>query len=287
MILEQFFSTFRDFIDAIPGVDTASSFKSLESYARMAKKQICDIVTSDIFNTIASGNNTVLKGELGIALGYLSLYKYSPFSAVNARNAGKDVYKYEYEAMRNEYIDGYYAAMDSLLELLFTGELKDEWLKTQQASRITTLAIKSCAELNTYYPIDNSYLFFFRTIPIQEEHLDDSFNSLFERIKDKQREDLTLKAKRALSQMIVATAIQRFDAMELPASIRTISSLSGDQKFLKHKVPDEYPMDKLAVDLIASATDMIRTIDSILENQDTAIDSFDIVNNPEDKIYLV
>lgn len=284
MILEQFFRTFRDFIDAIPGVDTASSFKSLESYARMAKKQICDIVTSDIFNTIASGNNTVLKGELGIALGYLSLYKYSPFCAVNARNAGKDVYKYEYEAMRREYIDGYYAAMDSLLELLFTGELKDEWLKTEQASRISSLAIKTCAELNSYYSIDNSYLFFFRTIPIQEELLDDSFNSLFERIKDKQRDDLTKKAKRSISQMIVATAIERFDIVELPASIR---SLFNDQRSLRHGTSESGVLNKLAVDLIATATDLIRSIDSILENQDTTIDSFDIVNNPEDKIYLV
>lgn len=284
MILEQFFSTFRDFIDAIPGVDTASNFKSLESYARLAKKQICDIVTSGIFNTIASGNNTVLKGELGIALGYLALYKYSPFSAVNARNAGKDVYKYEYEAMRREYIDGYYAAMDSLLELLFNGELKEEWLKTEQASRIGSLSIKSCADFNSLYPIDNSYLFFFRTIPIQEEHLDDSYNSLFGRIKDRQREDLSKKAKRALSQMIVATAIQRFDIVELPASIR---SLFVDQKSLRHGTSESNALNKLAIDLISTATDMLRTIDSLLENQDTAIDSFDVVNNPEDKIYLV
>ena len=282
-VLEELFSTLKDFQTMVSGVDSSVDFSTLNSSAISANKQIVNILSADIYKRLLNGEGE-LKEMLQLAVGNLTMAKDVPFDVIRKRKADVDVYKYEMENMRRSYVDNYFNAMDSLISILESDE-KDpvKWKDTPYCKLRENLKIKSTDEFNLLYPIDSSYLFFFRTIPIQNEILDDTMADYF--VRAEKKEELARRLKRALAQLTVATAIRRFDLIELPATIRNLYEDNTSQRQASN---EQSRLLELAADLAKSAMETMQNVDLTLSEPETNnIETETSFNRPEDKIYLM
>jgi hypothetical protein len=283
--INDFFQNVAEFIKYVPGISANLELNELNSSAISARKQIRNIITKDLWEKIKDEDDTDARHYLTNAFGNLIMHKALVFDVIAKRIAGTaDVYKHELETMRRQYIDNYYNAMDSLIEELSSNDLYSvAWQATPDYKMIDELKIKSTTDFNGYYGIDLSYLFFFRTIPLQREILIDGMKDVFE--KSAEREDLTSKLKLALSQLVVALALSRFDIIELPSTIR---SLFDEQKTSRSGSEEQNRIITLAAELRNNAIGIITAVELALSDpllpelvSDTSF------NTPDDKIYLI
>lgn len=281
------FPTLADLQAYVPGISSDFRLSELNPSAISAKKQICDIITNDLWGKIAGSDaDTEAKTFLRIAYGNLAMYKYVIFDILAKRaSGGIEVYKSEQETIRRQYIDNYYNAMDSLIEEMEgSSDLKPDWHNSPGYSGFEQLKIQSTKEFNFYYGIDMSYLFFFRTIPIQRELLDDVIGDYFNRISER-KADFEGRLKRALVQLIISLALTRFDIIEFPPTIR---SLFDEQKSSRNGADEFARIREQSALLQASAMEILKNIDLALSEPDNGnIETETSFNDPNDKIFLM
>lgn len=200
--LKDLFSSYAQFCNSAPGADTSADFDSLRGSAVAARKRIVAIIGSNtFFDIVAIGDeDSCLKDFLRAAMANLTLATQIIFDAVNRRKNDVNLYKYELEGMKRSYMENYFNAMDSLISEL-TGDISDDetaeirlamedWRKTNYYRMLSQLKVDTADEFDEIYPIDLSYLFFFRCVPLQKEVLDESIGAYFERL-EKGGEDQT------------------------------------------------------------------------------------------------
>lgn len=270
-----------------PGLIAQANIDSFSSHAISAKKQIINIITPDIWNKIVAEIDTEALYTLKNALANLMMNKANVFEVVEDRRSGNDtvnIYKHEQETMRRLYLDNYFSAMDSLLQIISEKEAYSVlWKKTPYFSILEKLQVKTTSEFHSFYGIDMSYLFFFRTISLQRELLLDGLSESFE--KAKEDKDLTERLKLALTQLVIALALTRFDIIELPATIR---SLFDEQKSSRSGDREQERILKLAQELRNNALTNISAVEMLLNNSDNSnIVSDTSINKPDDKIFLM
>lgn len=279
-VLEQLYTDVAQFREYSPYTESNISFSDLSSSALSAVKQVVSMLSKPIYDSLMK-NDDEKKDALRCAVANLTLAKQLVFNVLSLRKADVDVYKSEQEQMKRAYRDNYFNSMDTLLQLLDSDE---EWKKTDTYQRMNQLQLKTVAEFDRVYPIDNSYLYFFRCIPIQQEALDDYAGSYYDRLK---KDDATTRRKldRTLAKLVVAISLRRFDILEFPATIR---NLFEDAKVNRYGTQEQQRMITLADELFAQALESLSSIDLILSGEQTT----DIVtqtsfNEPTDKIYLM
>lgn len=282
MILQSLFSSLSDFARYASGADMSLPLPSLESSAVPAKKQVCNIISPGVYDLVIASDGQI-KEAVRQAVANLTLFFDVPFYVQRKRTAGIEVYKNEAEGMKRSYIDTYYSAMDTILLLLdsSSGDISEAWQQAPYCAIRDKVRIKTVEEFNLVYHIDNSYLFFFRTLPIQLELLDNMFFSYYDRLG--QRADLLPRLDRALVMLIIATAIRRFDPIELPATIRnlfsdTTASRSGDK--------EQSRLLQLADKLSSEAMSAVSLIDASLSESSNVADP-NIDRHPDDKFYFM
>lgn len=281
------FQNVAEFRKFVPGISANIEFSELNSSAITARKQIRDIITKDLWNLIKeeSTADSDARMYLSIAFGNLILHKSLIFDIISKRTSESvDIYKQEYESMRRQYIDNYYNAMDSLIQELTENETYSTlWRETPDYKLLSELKIQGTAEFNSYYGIDMSYLFFFRTIPLQREILLDGLGDLFTAVTT--RDDLTSKLKLALSHLVVALALSRFDIIELPSTIR---SLFDDQRTTRSGSDEQNRVLRLSEDLRNNAKSIISAVElAITEPDESNLVTDTSFNESDDKIYLM
>lgn len=279
-VLEQLYTDVAQFREYSPYTESNISFSDLSSSALSAVKQVVSMLSKPIYDSLMK-NDDEKKDALRCAVANLTLAKQLVFNVLSLRKADVDVYKSEQEQMKRAYRDNYFNSMDTLLQLLDSDE---EWKKTDTYQRMSQLRLKTVAEFDRVYPIDNSYLYFFRCIPIQQEAIDDYAGSYYDRLKE---DDATTRRKldRTLAKLVVAISLRRFDILEFPATIR---NLFEDAKVNRYGTQEQQRMLALADELFAQALESLSSIDLILSGEQTT----DIVtqtsfNEPTDKIYLM
>lgn len=282
------FQNVAEFRKYVPGISANIEFSELNSSAISARKQIRNIITKELWDLI---RDEVMPGSdariyLSNAFGNLIMHKSLIFGVVSNRTNDKgDVYKHEYESMQRQYIDNYYNAMDSLIqELTESATYSAVWKATPNYKLISDLKIQTTQEFDSFYGIDLSYLFFFRTIPLQREILLDGLNDLFIRVET--TPDLVSKLKMALTHLVVALALSRFDIIELPATIR---SLFNDQKTTRSGTDEQSRVLRLSAELRDNARSIIQAVEIAITEPDVDANlvtdtSF---NKPDDRIYLI
>lgn len=283
--INDLFQNIAEFREMVPGISANLEFSELNSSAISARKQIRNIITSDLWDQIKSETDSDAHLYLSNAFANLIMHKALIFDVIAKRMSGTaDVYKHELETMRRQYIDNYYNAMDSLIqELSENSAYSEKWRASSDYKLIDELKIKTTAEFNSFYGIDMSYLFFFRSISIQREILLDGISDTF--VKAVEREDLIKKLKLALSHLVVAMAITRFDIIELPATIR---SLFDEQKTSRSGSDEQNRILALASELRSRAMNIVSGVELALSEPDTSdIVSETSMNREEDKIYLI
>ena len=284
MILTEIYDNVQDFRKCAPGVDANVGFDELNSSAQSARKQILKVISVTLWDKIIQDKESEQCSLLKNALANLTMYKDMVFQIVGARNSGSsaEIYKHEVENMQRSYIDNYYSAMDSLLELI---EADPDFQNTATYKRRSTLRIKNAEDLDNYYPIDQSYLFYARTTSFQREILLDQMDSYYTQ-SEAQEGKYTERLNSILAKLIVARALRLFDIIELPSTLR---SLYKDSKALRHGSSENTIATQLAADLEQQAHDSLRAIDLLMEDHsdDGSVDTETSFNQPCDKIYLL
>jgi len=284
LILDELFPTIADLKLVVPTLGTSVDKEKLNSSATSAKKQICNIITPAIYATIIGANGVAAqKAALAQALANATMAKQVAFDVIEYRKADIAVYKNEQENMRRSFMENYYNAMDTLLYLL-----KDDnvWKETAFYKQQQELKISTAEDFNALYPIDSSYLFFFRTMAIQAEIIDDHLSGYFELATKKEDVKATKKLNRALAQMTVSVAIQRFDPIELPSTIR---NLFDDSTATRSGDSEQTRLLDLAKQLMTQALETVKAVDMVLNITETTI-SVDVetsFNRPEDGIFFL
>lgn len=280
-VLEELFIDVAQFHLYSPYAESNMNFKDLASSAMSAIKQVQSVISPDIYKKIAAGEDNDEKDALRSAVANLTLAKQLIFNVLSLRKSDVDIYKNEQEQMRRAYRDNYYNAMDTLLQLLDSDE---EWKKTKTYKALENLKLKTTYEFDASYPIDNSFLYFFRCVPIQQEALDDYVSGYYERLPEKDQTNRR-KLDRCLAKITVALSLRRFDILEFPSTIR---NLFEDSKVLRYGTQEQERMLTLSDDLMSQALESLKNIDlSLSGNTDVDIVTETSFNRPDDKIYLM
>lgn len=280
-VLEELFIDVAQFHLYSPYAESNMNFKDLASSAMSAIKQVQSVISPDIYKKIAAGEDNDEKDALRSAVANLTLAKQLIFNVLSLRKSDVDIYKNEQEQMRRAYRDNYYNAMDTLLQLLDSDE---EWKKTKTYKDLENLKLKTTYEFDASYPIDNSFLYFFRCVPIQQEALDDYVSGYYERLPEKDQTNRR-KLDRCLAKITVALSLRRFDILEFPSTIR---NLFEDAKVMRYGTQEQERMLTLSDDLMSQALESLKNIDlSLSGNTDVDIVTETSFNRPDDKIYLM
>ena len=282
IILEELFKNLTEFRHYAPYSETNIEFKDLNSSASSARKQICIILSKEVYD-IGLKRDGEIHDSLLTAMANLTRAKQLVFDVVKQRKSDVDIYKYEMEAMRRSYIENYFSGMDTLIQLLNKEDSLEEWKNSRYCKLLSSLRIQTAEDFDFLYSIDLSYLFFFRIIPLQKEVLDEGMTSYFERVVDNQEmKDLLLHA---LAKSTIALALRRLDILEFPSTIR---NLFDDSKTTRSGKDEQERMLALAEQLTGEAQSLLKNIDLMLSNNDSGIvDTETSFNTPDDKIIMM
>lgn len=146
--------------------------------------------------------------------------------------------------------------------------------------------IRTAEQFDTIYPIDLSYLFFFRTLPLQAEVVSGRIGSYYSRIETlDEKEKLTAMLDLALAKKTVSKALRRFDILEFPPTIRNLF----DESHANRNGKDEAERAISLADMLDGEADtLISDIDTLLESGTTLdMSSMSAYNQPDDKIIMM
>ena len=292
-VLVDIFKDFGSFSKYAPGVETNMDLNDLLSSGITARKRVETIITAEVFDAIISSSDETLTEPLRSAVANMTMASQLIFDSINRRKNHVDVYKYEMEGMKRAYMDNYYNAMDSVIQRLMSTEVTSEntdspaalWRKSRYYKIIDSCKIKATEAFDSIYPIDLSYFFFFRILPLQKETLDERLSAYYDRLTDENRERVDPILTLALLKKTVAKSLRRFDILEFPPTIRNLF----DDSHASRTGKDEHDAALALADrLDLEAEDLISNADTLLST-DASVDfcSTSTYNNPDDNIIML
>lgn len=292
-VLVDIFKDFGTFSKYAPGVETNMDLNDLLSSGITARKRVETIITAEVFNAIVGNPDDALIEALRSAIANMTMASQLIFDSINRRKNNVDVYKYEIEGMKRLYMDNYYNAMDTIIRQLMSAEVKSEdtdspvvlWRKSRYYKIIDGCKIRTADEFDSIYPIDLSYFFFFRILPLQKETLDERLSAYYDRLTDDNRERIEPILTLALVKKTVAKSLRRFDILEFPPTIRNLF----DDSHASRSGKDEHDAAlDLADRLDLEAEELISNADTLLAT-DASVDfcSNSAYNLPDDKIIML
>ena len=292
-VLVDIFHDFGTFSKYAPGVETNMDLNDLLSSGVTARKRVETIITAEVFNAIALNPDDALIESLRSAVANMTMASQLIFDSINRRKNHVDVYKYEIEGMKRSYMDNYYNAMDTIIQQLMSVEVNSGdtsspaalWRKSRYYKIIGVCKIRTADEFDSIYPIDLSYFFFFRILPLQKETLDERLSAYYDRLTVENRERIEPILTLALVKKTVAKSLRRFDILEFPPTIRNLF----DDSHASRSGKDEHDAAlDLADRLDLEAEELIANADTLLAT-DASVDfcSNSAYNRPDDKIIML
>lgn len=292
-VLVDIFKDFGTFSKYAPGVETNMDLNDLLLSGVTARKRVETIITAEVFNAIALNPDDTLIEPLRSAIANMTMASQLIFDSINRRKNHVDVYKYEIEGMKRSYMDNYYNAMDTIIQQLISAEVDSGssgspaalWRKSQYYKIIDSCKIKTADAFDAIYPIDLSYFFFFRILPLQKETLDERLSAYYDRLTVENRERIEPILTLALVKKTVAKSLRRFDILEFPPTIRNLF----DDSHASRSGKDEHDAAlDLADRLDLEAEELIANADTLLAT-DASVDfcSNSAYNRPDDKIIML
>ena len=292
-VLVDIFKDFGTFSKYAPGVETNMDLNDLLSSGITARKRVETIITAEVFNAIIGNPDDSLLESLRSAIANMTMASQLIFDSINRRKNHVDVYKYEIEGMKRSYMDNYYNAMDTIIQQLMSAEVNSEdtsspaalWRKSRYYKIIDVCKIRTADEFDSIYPIDLSYFFFFRILPLQKETIDERLSAYYDRLTDDNRERIAPILTLALVKKTVAKSLRRFDILEFPPTIRNLF----DDSHASRSGKDEHDAAlDLADRLDLEAEELIANADTLLAT-DASVDfcSNSAYNRPDDKIIML
>ena len=292
-ILVDIFKDFGTFSKYAPGVETNMDLNDLLSSGLTARKRVETIITADVFNAIINNSDEAFIEPLRSAVANITMASQLIFDSINRRKNQVDVYKYEIEGMKRAYMDNYYNAMDSIIQRLMSTEVTSEktdspaalWRKSRYYKIIDSCKIKTSEAFDSIYPIDLSYFFFFRLLPLQKETLDERLSAYYDRLTADNHERIEPVLTLALAKKTIAKSLRRFDILEFPPTIRNLF----DDSHASRSGKDEHDAALALADCLdLEAEGLISNADTLLST-DASVDfcSNSAYNNPDDNIIML
>ena len=288
-ILVDIFKNFSTFSLYAPGVETNMDLNDLRSSGLTARKRIETVISRTVFDELLKEKeNSPLMEALRAAMANMTMANQIIFDSVNRRKSEVNVYKYELEAMKRSYMENYCNAIDTLVQLLSEpteGAIAELWRKTPYFPILERCEIKTMDQMDSIYPIDASYLYFFRTIPLQKETLDEVMSIYFEKLTDDNRERIRPILLLALVKKTIAKSLRRFDILEFPSTIR---NLFDDSHAARSGKDESSAIFALADRLDREAEELLSNADTLLSSE-TVSDfcSNSAYNHPDDNIIML
>lgn len=288
-ILVDIFKNFSTFSLYAPGVETNMDLNDLRSSGLTARKRIETVISRAVFDDLLKEKeDSPLMEALRAAMANMTMANQIIFDSVNRRKSEVNVYKYELEAMKRSYMENYCNSIDTLVQLLSEpteGEIAELWRKTPYFPILERCEIKTMDQMDSIYPIDASYLYFFRTIPLQKETLDEVMSIYFEKLTDDNRERICPILLLALVKKTIAKSLRRFDILEFPSTIR---NLFDDSHAARSGKDESSAIFALADRLDREAEELLSNADTLLSSE--AVSDFcsnSAYNNPDDNIIML
>ena len=288
-ILVDIFKNFSTFSLYAPGVETNMDLNDLRSSGLTARKRIETVISRAVFDELLKEKeDSPLMEALRAAMANMTMANQIIFDSVNRRKSEVNVYKYELEAMKRSYMENYCNSIDTLVQLLSEpteGELAELWRKTPYFPILERCEIKTMDQMDSIYPIDASYLYFFRTVPLQKETLDEVMSIYFEKLTDDNRERIRPILLLALVKKTIAKSLRRFDILEFPSTIR---NLFDDSHAARSGKDESSAIFALADRLDREAEELLSNADTLLSSE-TVSDfcSNSAYNHPDDNIIML
>ena len=288
-ILVDIFKNFSTFSLYAPGVETNMDLNDLRSSGLTARKRIETVISRAVFDELLKEKeDSPLMEALRAAMANMTMANQIIFDSVNRRKGEVNVYKYELEAMKRSYMENYCNAIDTLVQLLSEpteGAIAELWRKTPYFPILERCEIKTMDQMDSIYPIDASYLYFFRTVPLQKETLDEVMSIYFEKLTDDNRERIRPILLLALVKKTIAKSLRRFDILEFPSTIRNLFDDSHASRSGKDESSAIYA---LADRLDREAEELLSNADTLLSSE-TVSDfcSNSAYNHPDDNIIML
>lgn len=288
-ILVDIFKNFSTFSLYAPGVETNMDLNDLRSSGLTARKRIETVISRAVFDELLKEKeDSPLMEALRAAMANMTMANQIIFDSVNRRKGEVNVYKYELEAMKRSYMENYCNAIDTLVQLLSEpteGAIAELWSKTPYYPILERCEIKTMDQMDSIYPIDASYLYFFRTVPLQKETLDEVMSIYFEKLTDDNRERIRPILLLALVKKTIAKSLRRFDILEFPSTIR---NLFDDSHAARSGKDESSAIFALADRLDREAEELLSNADTLLSSE--AVSDFcsnSAYNNPDDNIIML
>lgn len=288
-ILVDIFKNFSTFSLYAPGVETNMDLNDLRSSGLTARKRIETVISRAVFDELLKEKeDSPLMEALRAAMANMTMANQIIFDSVNRRKSEVNVYKYELEAMKRSYMENYCNSIDTLVQLLSEpteGEIAELWRKTPYFPILERCEIKTMDQMDSIYPIDASFLYFFRTVPLQKETLDEVMSIYFEKLTDDNRERIRPILLLALVKKTIAKSLRRFDILEFPSTIR---NLFDDSHAARSGKDESSAIFALADRLDREAEELLSNADTLLSSE-TVSDfcSNSAYNHPDDNIIML
>lgn len=288
-ILVDIFKNFSTFSLYAPGVETNMDLNDLRSSGLTARKRIETVISRAVFDELLKEKeDSPLMEALRAAMANMTMANQIIFDSVNRRKGEVNVYKYELEAMKRSYMENYCNAIDTLVQLLSEpteGDIAELWRKTPYFPILERCEIKTMDQMDSIYPIDASYLYFFRTIPLQKETLDEVMSIYFEKLTDDNRERIRPILLLALVKKTIAKSLRRFDILEFPSTIR---NLFDDSHAARSGKDESSAIFALADRLDREAEELLSNADTLLSSESVSdFCSNSAYNHPDDNIIML
>lgn len=288
-ILVDIFKNFSTFSLYAPGVETNMDLNDLRSSGLTARKRIETVISRAVFDELLKEKeDSPLMETLRAAMANMTMANQIIFDSVNRRKSEVNVYKYELEAMKRSYMENYCNSIDTLVQLLSEpteGEIAELWRKTPYFPILERCEIKTMDQMDSIYPIDASYLYFFRTIPLQKETLDEVMSIYFEKLTDDNRERIRPILLLALVKKTIAKSLRRFDILEFPSTIR---NLFDDSHAARSGKDESSAIFALADRLDREAEELLSNADTLLSSESVSdFCSNSAYNHPDDNIIML
>ena len=200
----------------VQGFERSLTLAALAPSIMQAKHEFNKAVGVDILQQLL--DNAEVAVQVKSAIANYAMYRYLIFWAASKNNTNQSLYKYQYEAMKEEYISIYWCAMDAIFAFLDTSDI-DEWKNSEGAKMRSSLLINSAVEFDRYFQINKSEYFFSKVQFLMRKVMEDEINPRIKALANPTEKVLD-RAKMVLAYHTMAQAVMLFDVTELPKSIR-------------------------------------------------------------------
>lgn len=287
-VLEQLFDDMAAMRQVVPGLESNLTFADLNASALTARKRVTDLIGGTLYESIVENKqtNTDMFEAMRTAIANYVARQHLVFDTITRRKDNIDVYKYELEEMERAYMDNYFSSMDTLMHLLSSSQ-DSGWSDTRLAKNLKSLPIQDAGRFDDLYPIDMSYLFFFRTVPLQREIFEENLSGLYGKVEampEPERPILTNRLDRITARWTVALAMSRFDITEFPAVIKNLFS---DSKAARSGQTVQQRLLQMAEELTAQCKSDLEALQMRLDADVSGnVITRTSFNEPDDKIFL-